>query len=695
MKHVGRLVLTVLLCASLFGQAQQSVATATNAIVPPLVNFSGVLSDGNGKALTGMVGVTFYLYQDQQGGSPLWLETQNVQPDKAGHYTVLLGSTTSTGLPGSIFASGEAHWLGVQVQGQEEQPRVLLVSAPYALKAGDAETVGGLPPSAFVLAGPINGSGGILTAAGAGSPVSPSAPFAGMANYIPVWTGPKNAGDSIMYQASGNSIGVGTTTPAATLDVNGNAITRGNQTVNGNLTATGVVSGTTYQIGSNLFAFGDQHKQNSYVGFSGNYGSNPGQSNTADGVYALESITTGGYNTAIGNAALGSLTTGSNNAASGQGALLSNTTGDYNTASGATALGSNTTGSNNTAIGQGALYYNTTSRANTGIGNTAGWTADSSNLTGNNNTALGTGTMFGTGTLTNATALGANAEVDASNAMVLGSINGVNGQTANTQVGIGTTAPQTALDIYRQDIHTYIGGACNTAGFGGIAFGSLGFLNCTTYSLMGDGTSTYINAPGGDVYFRNNNGANLMTIDSAGDVNIKGNLSKGGGSFKIDHPLDPANKYLYHSFVESPDMMNVYNGNVVTNRHGMATITLPDYFEALNRDFRYQLTVIGQFAQAIVAKEISRNHFTIKTSKPGVKVSWQVTGIRHDAYADAHRIEVEVDKPPQEQGHYLHPELFGAPPEQAVGSNMPGSSTQAKGAPVSSLQALPLAVQYK
>jgi hypothetical protein len=100
-----------------------------------------------------------------------------------------------------------------------------------------------------------------------------------------------------------------------------------------------------------------------------------------------------------------------------------------------------------------------------------------------------------------------------------------------------------------------------------------------------------------------------------GNVTVTGNLSKGGGSFKIDHPLDPANKYLYHSFVESPDMMNVYNGNVTTNQRGVAVITLPDYFEALNRDFRYQLTVIGQFAQAIVAKEISRNRFTIKTSK--------------------------------------------------------------------------------
>jgi hypothetical protein len=152
----------------------------------------------------------------------------------------------------------------------------------------------------------------------------------------------------------------------------------------------------------------------------------------------------------------------------------------------------------------------------------------------------------------------------------------------------------------------------------------------------------------------------------AGNLNVKGTLTKGGGSFKIDHPLDPANKYLSHSFVESPDMMNVYNGNITTDRHGLATVTLPDYFEALNQDFRYQLTVIGQFAQAIVKREIENNRFTIKTNRPLVKVSWQVTGIRHDAYANAYRIPTEEEKPAAEQGYYLHPEVFGQPASKSI-----------------------------
>jgi len=151
-----------------------------------------------------------------------------------------------------------------------------------------------------------------------------------------------------------------------------------------------------------------------------------------------------------------------------------------------------------------------------------------------------------------------------------------------------------------------------------------------------------------------------------GNVDIQGTLSKTAGSFRIDHPLDPANKYLYHSFVESPDMMNVYNGNITTDANGEAIVRLPEYFEALNHDFRYQLTVIGQFAQAIVASEISDNSFTIKTDRPGVKVSWQVTGIRQDAYAIKHRIPVEEDKPERERGYYLHPQVFNQPEEKSV-----------------------------
>jgi hypothetical protein len=145
----------------------------------------------------------------------------------------------------------------------------------------------------------------------------------------------------------------------------------------------------------------------------------------------------------------------------------------------------------------------------------------------------------------------------------------------------------------------------------------------------------------------------------AGNVQVTGSLSKSSGTFKIDHPQDPGNKYLYHSFVESPDMKNIYDGTITTNSTGEASVELPAYFESLNRDFRYQLTAIGQFAQLIVSDEISNNLFKIKSSIPNVKVSWQVTGIRKDAYAEANRVVVEVEKMGEEKGTYIHPELFG------------------------------------
>ncbi len=166
-----------------------------------------------------------------------------------------------------------------------------------------------------------------------------------------------------------------------------------------------------------------------------------------------------------------------------------------------------------------------------------------------------------------------------------------------------------------------------------------------------------------------------------GPVHVQGTLSKSAGSFQIDHPLDPANKLLSHSFVESPDMKNIYDGNVTTDASGSATVTLPDYFDALNRDYRYQLTVLGQFAQAIVSREIAGNSFEIRTDKPGVKVSWQVTGIRQDAYARAHPIVVEEAKPTEQKGLYLYPAGFGAGEEKRLGHlNGPSSEPGARDA---------------
>ncbi len=216
---------------------------------------------------------------------------------------------------------------------------------------------------------------------------------------------------------------------------------------------------------------------------------------------------------------------------------------------------------------------------------------------------------------------------------------------------------------------TGIGGAGTTAASKGGIGGS--FTGGSSAKDAGNG----INAIGGNGSTATQGGNGIYAEpgihgryagEFKGDVVVFGNLYKSGGSFKIDDPEDPANKYLSHSFVESPDMMNLYNGNVVTDSTGNAAIQLPSWFESLNRDFRYQLTPIGQFAQAMVATEIANGRFTIKTDKPNVKVSWLVTGVRQDAWANAHRIPVEQTKSAEEQGRYIHPELYGHSGEQSL-----------------------------
>ena len=203
------------------------------SVVPRLVRFSGIANDVQGNPVTGAAGFKFALYTEEDGGSPLWMETQNVHPGPGGHFTVLLGSASPEGLPADLFTSEQAHWVGVSVDGQAEQPRVLLVSAPYALKAGDAETLGGLPPSAFVLVPPpVPATAVSPTKSEAAHDVSPDTACTAIAsdgtataNQVTKFTGPCTVEPSAIFEFGGK-VGIGTTTPAATLDVKGAAVLR-------------------------------------------------------------------------------------------------------------------------------------------------------------------------------------------------------------------------------------------------------------------------------------------------------------------------------------------------------------------------------------------------------------------------------------------------------------------------------------
>ena len=269
-------------------------------------------------------------------------------------------------------------------------------------------------------------------------------------------------------------------------------------------------------------------------------------------------------------------------------------------------------------------------------------------------------------------------------------------QDGTGNIGIGGISPSYRLDVQH-------GGATG-----------LRVVSTSTFSVIdidgnnGDAALRFVKAgvnqwntrnnPGTDDYqiFELGGGGERLRIENTTgrvvvgtDLHVTGTLSKGAGAFKIDHPLDPANKYLWHSFVESPDMMNIYNGNIVTDATGKATVQLPDYFEALNMEFRYQLTVIGSFAQAIISKEVAANKFEIATSTPNVKVSWQVTGVRHDPYAQANRIPNAIDKEAANKGKYLHPELYNQPLSKAIGYTDEKNSSLDYVAPVNANKVAP------
>ena len=239
----------LLFCSAM--SAQQTTSLTGSVTVPRLVNFSGTATDPQGKIISGIAGATFAIYKEESGGSPLWLETQNVQADVKGNYTIQLGATKPDGLPLDLFTSGEARWLGVTVNGGPEQPRVLLLSVPYALKAADAETVGGLPPSAFVLAVPPRGSVGAvgntagITGQATATAPPPNAPVTGLGtvNFLPLWDTASDILSSIVFQSGSGStakIGINTTTPASTLDVKGGETVRGTLS----LPATGTATAT-------------------------------------------------------------------------------------------------------------------------------------------------------------------------------------------------------------------------------------------------------------------------------------------------------------------------------------------------------------------------------------------------------------------------------------------------------------------
>jgi len=582
-------------CSAVVLSAQQASTS-----VPRLVRVSGTFRPSSGQVVSPVESVTFSVYADEQGGTPLWSETQNVQVDQDGHYSALMGNRLSAGMPPELFAGGEARWLGLLFNrpGEAEQPRTLLVSVPYALKAADAETLGGKPASAYLLS-PSGTASGTAEGAFPNVAMAPTAATASVAkvsspsprtssgsvNYLGMFMNGADLGNSVAYQAgtkvgfnttspldylhvrftnttgaftgyavqnlgststsysgmlffdqngalgqfqgfnngtheyrinniasggsinfmlggaskfyvaSNGSIGIGTTTPAASLEVNGAtrvdgtlslqsgtaaapALTFGTDATSGVYSSTAqaggpsisITTGGTEQVrvtagglsASRIISTGDLDfadpggtgsiTQNGtplvrsnasngslFVGLGSN-GAFTSANNTAVGHNAMHGLTTGNSNTAIGDSALYSLTTGIWNVALGPFALESTTTNNENTGVGYNALASNQTGAQSTAVGAFALQHSTAS-ALTAIGDSA----LAANTSGIENTAVGFQALTANTSALGNTAVGYRAlqanDVTTGNTAVgdqaLASMNNTNsiGTGANTAVG--------------------------------------------------------------------------------------------------------------------------------------------------------------------------------------------------------------------------------------------------------------------
>lgn len=629
------------------------LVSIASAQVPRKISFQGVLTDTLGNPRPdGPYSLTFRIYNASTGNSPLWTEARTVSV-KRGLLSVLLGDTAP--IPDSLKFD-RPYWLGIQLGSSAElSPRTELTAVGYSFRSVRADTaqfakdiapgtvvrvVNGITDEVTLVPGSnvsINAIGNTLRISAGGGGGSLKFPLADTSasdeavlaltntGYGGAVSGEAKQGGIGVFGLS-NYIGVSGFSSGGT-GVQGGGPTRGAYGLSD--LGTGVEGGHTLQSGISPGVYGwSGSQQASAIGILGELTStSPGGSSAA----------VKGLNRGTGASGIG---VWGEHAGSGYGVygISPSGIGVYGiTTTGTAVYGSSSDGSIGRLAGGGTGVYGSST-------NNAGAYGSSTNGPG----------VYGVSTFASG--------VYGTNGSTTG--RGVTGINTGSGYGVHATSA-TGTGLYA----AVTGSASGNAVFAqNTVSGAYGFMSgeyvvgptliytCGVYGNPGPGSD---DTRWVGVYGKANS-PNQRAGYFDGNVAIAGDLTVGGKkNFMIDHPLDPLNKYLVHSCVESNEMMNVYSGNILTDGEGLATVELPTYFESLNQDFRYQLTVIGQFAQAIIMKEIDSNRFEVKTDKPNVKVSWQVTGIRHDAYAISHPMKNEVMKEPAARGKYVNPDAFG------------------------------------
>lgn len=596
-------VLTTLACLLV-------LSTGLFAATPLLLSYQGRLTDDAGLALNGSHQIAFALFDSDSGGAQVWSELHPAVMVTDGLFSVVLGSINPLA-PG--YFVGPNRYLAIRVDGGPELlPRRQMLSAAYAFHSFDSDLLEGEPASHYH-------SWTNLTNVPAG--------FA---------DGTDNVGSGdITEVVAGDGLEGGATSGSATLGIADAGVTSTHlldgTIVNADINAAagiavGKISGTAMNLSSSQIASGAKTFTGGvYFGDSTLYVNNTGivvgtNAFSPSSSYLLQAIrdySTTGTRYGI-YADLDNFSTGT-------------VYGIRSRASGATAGAANA----GTAYG----FY--------GVGITDGNNRYGAYVQGRGRTAgISTGSSYG---LYSEASYGAGAYGAELHATGASSGYGVYAEVDGNLTGTGFYSY-----VHNNTAAISSIGSTNSVLYnGGSAYGVSG----TTGNNAGTGYSVY-----GHSYGNATNWSGYFT----GNVYVGGTIYMPAKITRIDHPADPENQNLQLAGIDSPEMLVTISGNVETDGTGQADVVVPAYFTVITSDHRYQLTVIGQFAQAIVSAELAGDRFQIRTDQPNVKVSWVVTGVRTDKFATANPLIPERSKPVEQRGRYLHPQAYGLPFERSV-----------------------------